>query len=269
VKVLIKLGGTLLDDSVSLTAIARQLAETAAQYQICVVHGGGKQVTRFLDERGIASRFEGGLRVSDANVIDAVTKVIAGTVNKHLVSAVIAAGRSAVGLSGVDGSLTRAEQLNPALENVGKPVATDGHLLDLLLGGGYLPVVACIAGNGRGAIFNVNADAMAVSCAVGWGASRLLFLTDVPGVKDKTGSLLPNLSSVEIAQLISSGVAYGGMQAKLEAAQTAMAAGLQASIVSGAEPNVINRLLSRESIGTLLSNESQPPVSARVALRHD
>lgn len=262
-KVLVKLGGTLLEDTTSLTVIARQLAKVPVGHQICVVHGGGKQVTRFLDERGITSRFEGGLRVSDANVMDAVTKVIAGTVNTQLVSAIIAAGRSAVGLSGVDGSLTRAEQLDPALENVGKPVATNGRLLDLLLAGGYLPVVACIAGNDRGAIFNVNADGMAVSCAVGWGASRLLFLTDVPGVKDKSGSLLPRVSSKDIDQLIRSGVAFGGMQAKLEAAQTAMAARVQVSIVSGTEPNVINRLLSNEMVGTLLSNDPQSSGAAQ------
>ncbi len=102
------------------------MAEVSQDYELVVVHGGGKQVSRFLEERGVISRFVGGLRVSDQAVIEAVTKVIAGTVNKQLVSAIVAAGKSAVGLSGVDGSLTTAVQLNPDLGFVGKPVKTDG-----------------------------------------------------------------------------------------------------------------------------------------------
>lgn len=249
-RVLIKLGGTLLDERPSLTAIARQLAAVASMHELVVVHGGGKQVTRYLAERGVPSRFIGGLRVSDATVIDAVTQVIAGSVNKQLVAATMAAGRPAVGVSGVDGCLTTAVALSPELEFVGQPVRTDGRLLDLLLGGGYTPVVACLAGDDRGNIYNVNADAMAVSCAVGWNASRLLFLTDVGGVKDASGAILPALNSELVRELIASGVAHGGMQAKLEAAKLAVAAGVQVNVVSGAEPEVAVRLLQGESIGT-------------------
>jgi acetylglutamate kinase len=250
VKVLIKLGGTLLDERQSLAAIARQLAAVASEHELVVVHGGGKQVTRYLAERGVPSRFIGGLRVSDATVIDAVTQVIAGSVNKQLVAATIAAGRPAVGISGVDGSLTSAVALSPELEFVGRPVHTDGRLLDLLLSSGYTPVIACLAGDDDGNIYNVNADAMAVSCAVGWKASRLLFLTDVGGVKDASGHIVPSLTSAAVTQLIQSGVAHGGMQAKLEAAKLAVVAGMQVDIVSGAEPDVAPRLLQGESVGT-------------------
>jgi acetylglutamate kinase len=256
VKVLIKLGGTLLDKPESLGAIAKQLAELSARYCLAVVHGGGKQVTRFLEERGVSSRFKNGLRISDAAVIDAVTKVIAGSVNKQLVSAVIAAGKPAVGLSGIDGSLTGAVPVDAELQFVGKPVKTDGRLLDLLSEAGYLPVIACLAGDTSGNIYNVNADAMAVSCATGWQASKLLFITDVPGVKDENGSVLHQLPCGEIARLIASGVAHGGMQAKLEAAESALKAGLEVMIASGAEPSICARLLNGEEIGTHLLKEA-------------
>lgn len=253
-KLLIKLGGTLLDKPESLKALARQLAELSARYQLVVVHGGGKQVTRFLEERGVTSSFKNGLRISDATVIDAVTKVIAGSVNKQLVSAIIAAGKPAVGLSGVDGSLTRAVVLDADLQFVGKPVETDRKLLDLLVNAGYLPVIACLAGDADGNIYNVNADGMAVSCAVDWGASKLLFITDVPGVKDQDGLVLRQLSREGMAQMIDSGVAHGGMQAKLQAAETALDAGLEVVIASGAEPDVCVRILAGDPIGTHLSS---------------
>jgi len=143
VKVLIKIGGTLLDSEEKVRSIAVQLASLGPDHQIVVVHGGGKEVTRFLSERGVESQFQNGLRVSDLTVIDAVTKVIAGTVNKRLVTALIAAGKSAIGLSGVDGLLTRAVQMDPSLQFVGRPTSTDGKLLDLLVTAGYLPAVAC------------------------------------------------------------------------------------------------------------------------------
>lgn len=252
-KILIKLGGTLLDEADSRQAIAQQLAEVSRQHQTVVVHGGGKQVTRYLQERGVESRFVGGLRVSDAAVIEAVTSVIAGTVNKQLVASLISAGVSAVGLSGVDGPLTSAEQLRPELGFVGRPVSTSAHLLNLLISGQYLPVVACIAGDRQGSIFNVNADQMAVSCAAGWGADRLMFLTDVPGVKDRSGNVLPGLAVAAIRELIASGVAHGGMQAKLEAAQTALQAGVaEVTIAPGQESNVCARLLANEPLGTRL-----------------
>lgn len=256
-KLLIKLGGTLLDDAAQEREIARQLAQLAPSHQLVVVHGGGKQVTRFLEERGIASRFVGGLRVSDEPVIDAVTKSIAGTVNKRLVCALTAAGAAAVGLSGVDGALTTAEQLHPDLGFVGRPARTDGRLLEVLLKAGYLPVVACIAGDADGNIYNVNADQMAVSCALGWGADRLLFLTDVPGVKSENGAVLPHLIEKDIRELIQSGTARGGMQAKLESARVALQNGLaEVAIASGHEPDVCARLVAGEELGTRIAMEA-------------
>ena len=253
-KVLIKLGGTLLDDASTRQSIARQLASATELHDVVVVHGGGKQVTRFLEERGVPSRFVGGLRVSDKDVIQAVTQVIAGSVNKQLVSAVIAAGKAAVGLSGIDGPLTTAVQLRPDLGFVGKPTQTHRGLLDLLLNAGYLPVIACVAGDTHGNIFNVNADQMAVSCATGWRADKLLFLTDVPGVKNQEGEILRYLTPADISGLIHSGVAHGGMQTKLQAALTALEGGLgEVSIALGREADVCRRLLSGENVGSRVS----------------
>ena len=266
-RAVIKLGGTLLDRPEKLGSIARQLKEVAARHEVAVVHGGGKQVTRFLDDRGLASKFVNGLRVSDAAVIEAVTMVIAGSINKQLVSALIASGCPALGLSGVDGSLTRAEQLSPELQFVGRPSSSDGRLLRLLVNAGYLPVVACIAGDDSGNIFNVNADRMAVSCAAGWQAERLIFLTDVPGVKDASGSVLQTLDQERIRQLISSGVAQGGMQAKLEAATAALQAGLRVTIAMGSERDIATRLMNEEPGGTELIPESASALTSRARLR--
>ena len=252
-KILAKVGGTLLDDLLSRADIASQLADVAAEHQLVVIHGGGKQLTRHLEERGIQSRFVNGLRISDENVIDAALKVIAGSVNKQFVSALRAAGVSALGLSGVDAGLTIARQMNPALESVGAPVRSNGELLDLLNGAGYLPVVACLAGDEQGRVYNVNADQMAVSCAVAYGAEKLIFLTDVPGVKNADGEVLARIDPDEIARLIRTGVAHGGMQAKLEAGVAALAQGVEEVVIApGQAKDVCARILAGEALGTRL-----------------
>src|SRR5689334_14249475 len=170
-------------------------------------------MTRFLAERGVESRFVNGLRVSTPEVIDAVLKVFAGSVNAELVTAFRAAGARPVGLSGLSAGLVDAEILNPELGQVGKPVHSDARLLEVLTRESFLPVVACVAGDAQGAIYNVNADQMAVACASAFGVAKLLFLTDVEGVRDGEGRTRETLTSAEAAELIRSGVATGGMQA--------------------------------------------------------
>ena len=260
-KVLIKVGGTLLDSAASRAAIAGQLASLTALHQLTVVHGGGKQLTSFLAGQGIASRFVDGLRISDEAVIDAATKVIAGTVNKQFVSSLAAAGVAALGISGVDGGLTRAAQFRAELAFVGQPQKSNGPLLDLLVAAGYLPVIACLAGDSQGNILNVNADQMAVSCATAFRAEKLIFLTDVPGVKDAAGELLPRLSSGEAGCLIRSGVAHGGMQAKLQAASQALAEGVQEVIIAdGREQDICRRIFERHAPGTRLTADEASTV---------
>ena len=253
-KVLIKLGGTLLDEPAKRGEIAAQLAWTASQCELAVVHGGGKQVTKFLEERGVKSEFINGLRVSDDTVIDAVTRVIAGGVNKQLVAALLAAGCNAVGISGVDGGLVTARQLSEELKFTGKPTQTNGRLLNTLLGAGYLPVIACIAGDEAGHIYNVNADQLAVSCAVGWKADKLFFLTDVAGVKGSHGETLVSLTPSDVRDLVSAGVAHGGMQAKLESSVWALESGLKEVVIApGQGPGICRDLLTGVIRGTSIS----------------
>ncbi|MFL6350345.1 MAG: acetylglutamate kinase [Bryobacteraceae bacterium] len=258
-RLVLKLGGTLLENEAGRAAIAGQIAAVARNHELVVVHGGGKQVTRVLEEQGTASRFVNGLRVSDQAVIDAVTKVIAGEVNKRLVSALLGAGVPALGLSGVDGRLTSVVQLNPDLGFVGKPIGTDGGLLTLLRDAGHVPVVACIAADSHGTIYNVNADEMAVSCAIGWRADRLVFLTDVPGVKNEHGEVISTLTRKGVTELFRSGSAHGGMRAKLEAAVAALEQGLsEVTIAPGHEHDICVRLLAGEPVGTRLRSEREP-----------
>jgi acetylglutamate kinase len=253
VRILVKLGGTLLDSPESRTRMADQIAAASTQHglEIVVVHGGGKQMTRYLAERGIESRFVNGLRVTTPETIDAVLKVFAGSVNHELVASLNRAGALAVGLSGIDALLTEAEHMSPDLGAVGRVMRANPALLALLTANRYLPVVACVAGDRQGAVYNVNADQMAVACASGYQADRLIFLTDVPGVMDSAKQILPVLAAGQAAALIASGTATGGMQAKLEAAIAALRAGVgEVRIAPGAEDGVLARLLAGEELGT-------------------
>jgi acetylglutamate kinase len=256
-RVLVKLGGTLLDSEESRTAMAGQLTRAfAANREMVVVHGGGKQMTRFLAERNVESQFVEGLRVTTPEVLDAVLKVFAGTVNHLLVASLVRAGTMAVGLSGIDACLAEAEQLRPELGAVGRPVRSNPAVLETLTGGGFLPVVACVAGDRQGNIYNVNADQMAVACASGYGAAKLLFLTDVDGVKGADGAVIPRLTLAESRQLIVDGVATGGMQAKLNAAAEALLGGVgEVVIAPGAAAEVLARLLAGEAVGTRFVKE--------------
>jgi acetylglutamate kinase len=191
VRLLVKLGGTLLDSPESRAALAGQVAAArAAGHEIVVVHGGGRQMTRFLTARGIESRFVNGLRVTTPETLDAVLKVFAGTVNHELVAALNRAGAEAVGLTGIDSFLVEAEQMDPALGAVGRVTRANPGLLHLLIANGYLPVVACVAGDRQGSVFNVNADQMAVACAAAFEAAQLIFLTDVDGVMNQNQQIL-------------------------------------------------------------------------------
>jgi acetylglutamate kinase len=254
-RILVKLGGSLLDSPQERTRLAGELAAVSRTVQMVIVHGGGKQMTRFLTERGVESRFVDGLRVTTPDVVDAVLKVFAGTVNHELVAAFVAAGSKAVGLTGIDASITEAVQLREDLGAVGRVTKSNGDLLELLSANGYLPVVACVAGDRDGAIYNVNADQMAVACAAGFGADKLFFLTDVDGVKGKDG-LISKLTPQDCRQLIAGGIATGGMQAKLNAACDGLAGGVgEVVIVPGSRGGVVSSLMEGQSIGTRIVQE--------------
>ncbi len=253
-RLLIKLGGTLLDTAEVRDALAAQIARAQARgAEITVVHGGGKQMTRYLAGRGVESRFVNGLRVTTPETLDAVLKVFAGSVNHELVASLNRAGARAVGLTGIDAFLVEAERMDPALGAVGRVTKSNPELLDLLVANGYLPVVACVAGDRQGHVYNVNADQMAVACASAFGAGQLIFLTDVEGVLDEERRARTVLTAGESERLIAERVATGGMQAKLSAAVAALRAGVgQVRIAPGASAGVLDRILAGEETGTRL-----------------
>jgi acetylglutamate kinase len=260
VKVLVKLGGALLDSPETRLKLAHQIAAARARgVELAVVHGGGKQMTRYLTERGMESRFVEGLRVTTPETLDAVLKVFAGSVNHELVASINCSGAPAVGLSGIDAFLAEAEQMDAALGAVGRVTKSDAAVLSLLTSNGYVPVVACVAGDRAGNIYNVNADQMAVACAASFGAAKLIFLTDVEGVLDGAKNIRRTLTAAESRQLIDDGIATGGMQAKLNAALAALAAGVpEVRIAPGAAENALARALAGEEIGTrMISREEQ------------
>jgi acetylglutamate kinase len=252
VRLLVKLGGTLLDAPESRAALAAQLAAARrAGHELVVVHGGGRQMTRYLAERGVESRFVNGLRVTTPETVDALLKVFAGTVNHQLVAELGRAGALAVGLSGIDSFLAEAEQMDPALGAVGRVTRANPALLHLLAGSGYVPVIACVAGDRQGRVYNVNADQMAVACATAFRAEQLVFLTDVEGVLDAAKQVRPVLTAAESRALIADGVATGGMQAKLNAGLAALDGGVAAvRIAPGAAPGILDRVLAGQPAGT-------------------
>jgi acetylglutamate kinase len=234
--------------------LASEIAAVVEEsHQVVVVHGGGKQLTRYLAERGMDSQFVGGLRVTTPETMDAVLRILAGQVNTHLVAALAQAGARAVGLTGADGGLAQAVQMAPELGAVGRVERARPELLDLLAGHGYLPVVACLAGGPQGELYNVNADQMAVACAAAFRADRLVFLTDVEGVLDAERRLLPHLTDTAALDLIARGVAIGGMEAKLRACVAAVREGVGAvQIAPGARPGALAEILAGGPIGTTI-----------------
>lgn len=253
-KALIKLGGTLLDAPESRGRLAEEIARAVRDgLEAVVVHGGGKQMTRYLADRGVESRFINGLRVTTPEVLDAVLKVLAGSVNQELVAALVACGVPAVGLSGMDALLTEARPISDELGFVGKPVRSDPRLLHALIEFKYLPVVACVAGDREGHFFNVNADQMAVSVASALQVDKLLFLTDVDGVRDQDNQIRSTLNLDQCRDFIENGVATGGMRAKLESAAEALEAGIPEVVIApGASTDIVARLLAGHAIGTRL-----------------
>ena len=260
-KALIKIGGTLLDGEESRHRLAAEIGRAVQDgLNAVVVHGGGKQMTRFLEEHGIQSRFVNGLRVTTPEVLDAVLKIFAGSVNQEFVGAFIASGQAAVGLTGMDALLTEARRKNQELGFVGDPIRSDARLLNLLIEHGYLPVVACVAGDRQGQFYNVNADQMAASIAAAIQAEKLFFLTDVDGVWGPDKVTIPTITIDKCKRLVAEGVASGGMQAKLGAALEALQRGVgEVVIAPGAIPGLLEKLLSGHKIGTRVVAEVEAP----------
>lgn len=254
-KLLVKLGGTLLDSHNTKHFLAHQIGGLAERgHQVVVVHGGGKRVSRYLAERGVESKFVNGFRVTTPEVLQAVIKVLAGQINLELVAALEREGARAVGLTGADAGLAQAAPLSAELGAVGRIHQVRAGLLNLLTSNGYIPVVACLAGGAHGEIYNVNADEMAVAIASSFHAERLIFLTDVEGVLDGGQRLIPSLTVDQAQELIDQGVTTGGMEAKLRACCAAIRQGVaEVRIAPGSRPGVLAELLSGASIGTAIA----------------
>jgi len=254
VKVVVKIGGTLLEDAAGRKRIAALLARHFEPgRRLLVVHGGGQQLTTYLERAGVASEFVNGLRVTTAEALDGVVKVLAGTVNHNLLAALHAAGVAAVGISGIDGGCLSAEKLRGDQGEdwgyVGRITRADPRVWEALLDADLLPVMACLAVGEDGQIYNVNADQAAVACAVHWQADRLVFLTDVEGVRDSQGRVLDRVAAEDTRALLQSGVVAGGMLAKLHAVEEALAGGLsQVRISNGHRDGAWDDLFSEDAI---------------------
>ena len=237
----IKLGGELIEAAATRTqTVATIVRETAAatatgQTGLIIVHGGGKAIDAELGRRGITPKKVDGVRITDADTLDAVVAVIAGTTNTELVASLVGAGVKAVGLTGVDAGCGRASRVAPMTSTsgsvvdlglVGDPTEADPALFRTLIAGGFVPVVACLGVDHAGQVLNVNADVIACRIAAAVGASELLIAGTTAGVFDAAGATIATLDAAGMAAMIASGTANAGMVAKLNACRTALDAGV-------------------------------------------
>jgi len=250
--VVVKLGGTTIADQ---RQVLEEVAAVARRRPVVLVHGGGKRISEWLDRLGVPSRFEGGLRVTDAASLEVAAAVLRGVVNSELVSALRDLGVDAVGLSGVDGGLLVAERV-PNLGLVAHVVGLRRDLLDAILVTGQVAVVAPLARDEQGIVCNVNADDAAGGIAAGLGARQLVLLTDVDGIRDAAGKRIDAISAADAEALIASGVIEGGMVPKVRAALAALTwPGTEAVIADSAAPNALERALGDPTFGTRVTAE--------------
>jgi len=226
-----------------------------------VVHGGGPQIGQMLDRLQIKSSFVDGLRVTDAATVEVVEMVLAGTINKQIVSAINAAGGSAIGLSGKDAGLIEArrhflekdgKQVDIGL--VGEPAKVDPKVIDLLQNSDFVPVIAPVGFGPDGLTYNINADTAAGAIAAAAKATRLLMLTDVAGVLDKTGKLIEDLTVSQVRQLMADGTISGGMIPKLDTCVDAVENGVEAAVIlDGRVPHaLLLEIFTPHGLGTLV-----------------
>jgi acetylglutamate kinase len=230
-----------------------------------IVHGGGPQINSVLDQMGIESRFVRGMRMTDAQTMDVVEMVLGGKVNKAIVAQINAQGGKAVGLSGKDGSLIRAEKMkfvhqenaseapeiiDPGL--VGDVTAINPEIVDTLITKGFIPVIAPVGSGEDGETFNINADLVACKMAIALSAGRLILMTDVDGVKDAGGNLIPSMNAENIRRMIHAHEITGGMIPKIEYGLEALEAGVEkVPIINGTQRHsLLLELFTDKGIGT-------------------
>jgi acetylglutamate kinase len=244
VRVVIKIGGAALEDKATLHKCAQAVVQLAQDgHKVAVVHGGGTALTRTLKLLGKKSDFIDGLRITDAETRDVALMVLAGIVNKSLVAAIALAGQPAVGLCGGDGGAFRARKKQNAerdLGFVGEICFSEPRWIRAIWTEGGIPVLSSVALGGDGEYYNVNADQMAAACAIACQADALIFLTDVPGVKQPDGTVMPRLNTKQVAGLIEDSAVSGGMLPKLEACMQALKRGVgRVRILPAAQADVL------------------------------
>jgi acetylglutamate kinase len=266
--VVVKYGGHAMGDNTLGQAFARDIALLKQSgVNPIVVHGGGPQIAAMLAKMGIESRFEGGLRVTDEKTVEIVEMVLAGSINKEIVALINAEGEWAIGLCGKDGNMVFAEKAHKTVIDpdsniervldlgfVGEPVEVDRTLLDLLARSEMIPVLAPVAPGRDGHTYNINADTFAGAIAGALKATRLLFLTDVPGVLDRDKKLIDELSVSEAKALIRDGTISGGMIPKVETCIQAIERGVEGVVIlNGKQAHaVLLELFTKHGAGTLI-----------------
>ncbi|HVS31226.1 MAG TPA: acetylglutamate kinase [Thermoanaerobaculia bacterium] len=231
-----KLGGSLLDDAGRRAAALREVAELwNAGEPVVLVHGGGKHVDAALAKLGIPKRTHAGLRITDDATLEVVVSVLGGSVNKSLVAELTAMGIRSAGVSGSDASILVAER-HPSIDgvdlgHVGRVTSSDKTLLHALLMAGILPVVSSVAQGPEGTLLNVNADSAAAAIASSIGAHELRFITDVAGLLDGQGRVVPFLTHRDARGYLETNIVTGGMRPKLEAALSALNAGVSSILI--------------------------------------
>lgn len=230
-----KIGGRAQADARLTTMLADYW--NAEPGEMCIVHGGGDEVSAMQRALGREPAFVSGRRITSQGDLELLRMVLSGGVNKRVVNSLVAAGVPAVGLSGEDAALIGAELIDAAsLGLAGRPISVNEALLRTLMKAGYLPVISPVGYNAasqKGGTLNVNGDDAAAAIAAALGADELVFIVDVEGVRDSRGELVPNLSIETARGLIAKGVASNGMAAKLESAETALVSGVSRVRICG------------------------------------
>lgn len=270
--IVVKYGGNAMTDEALKSSFAKNIVlMKAVGINPIVVHGGGPQIGTLLEKLNIESHFVNGMRVTDSDTMDVVEMVLGGSVNKDIVKLLNQNGGKAVGITGKDGHLIHAKKLivehqTPEMQapeiidigHVGEVEAVNTEILDLLVKGDFIPVIAPIGIDKEGNSYNINADLVAGKIAGVLKAEKLLLLTNVAGLLDKQGEILTGLSTKEVDALIADGTIYGGMLPKIGCALDAVKAGVKRShIIDGRVLNaVLLEIFTDQGVGTLITNES-------------
>ncbi len=254
--VVIKYGGHAMDKEDLRTHFAQSLVRLGknTDRQFAIVHGGGPHITHMLQRLDIQSRFEQGLRVTDAATMDVVEMVLCGHVNKAIVTLVQQAGGRCAGMCGKDGGLFMAKVLRPELGLVGEITDVDARLVTCLWEGGFVPVIAPVAAGEHGESLNINADTAAGALAGKLHADFFVLISDVPGVLDAKGQLIPTLQRADIDSLKAEGIIHGGMIPKVDACLHALASGCRKALIldGRAEASLERYLVDNEPLGTVV-----------------